>query len=204
MLFKLSTQLLKNSLVSNMKNERKQKIIAKATQMISKQGYDSFNMKELAELSGVPRASIYRAYASKEHLLSEITLDWGLSLVSRLQNQPHKGRTNGAKIKGVFKSILEEAQNNPKLIQAVLDNLLSSDKSARNMEIKIEGLLPALLSSAIDYKSIPNSSKVLSILLRLLLAELQMLTSGRSDLKLSIYHLSFTAEKLIGPDFWNT
>ena len=186
-----------------MKSERKKKLIAKAIKMISEEGYESFNMKKLASLTGVPRASLYRAYASKEHLVSEITLDWGLSLVSRLQKQPHLGRTNGAKIKRVFKSILEEAQHNPLLIQAVLDNLLSSDENTRNMQIEIEGLLPALLSSAIDHKSIPNSTKVLSILLRLLLAELQMLTSGRSDLKLSVSHMVFTAEKLIGEDFWN-
>ena len=185
------------------KLERKQKILATARKVISKHGGAGLNMKELAKVAEVPRASLYRTYASKEHIISDITLDWGLSLVKRLQTKTPKGKTNGAKIKSVFKSILQEAESNPLLIGAVLENLLSADDTTRNMQIKFEELLPALLASAIDYQSIPDAEKVMDAFLRLLLANLLMLSSGRSSLKESLSHMIFAAEKLTGQEYWD-
>jgi hypothetical protein len=71
------------------------------------------------------------------------------------------------------------------------------------MQIEFEGLLPAALSSAVDYRSIPESKKVMDVLLRLLLANLQMLSSGRSGLKESLSHMVFAAEKLMGKKYWD-
>ena len=191
-------------MASNIKLERKQKILIAAREVISKHGGASLNMKELAQITEVPRASLYRTYASKEHIISDITLEWGLSLAKRLQATAPKGKTNGAKIKSVFKSILQEAESNPRLISAVLENLLSDDDTTRNMQIKFEELLPALLASVIDYQSIPEARKVMDCFLRLLLANLLMLSSGRSDLKESLSQMTFSAEKLTGIDYWNS
>jgi len=190
-------------LASNTKLERKQKILIAARDVISKHGSASLNMKELALIAEVPRASLYRTYTSKEHIISDLTLEWGLSLVKRLQAAAPKGKTNGAKIKSVFKSILQEAENNPRLISAVLENLLSDDDSTRKLQIKFEELLPALLTSVIDYQSIPEAKKVMDCFLRLLLANLLMLSSGRSSLKESLSQMTFAAEKLTGADYWN-
>lgn len=190
-------------LASTPKEERRKKILTTARKIISEQGAAGLNMKELALLADVPRASLYRTYAGKEHIISEITLEWGLSLVGRLQAETPKGRTNGTRVRSVFKSILQEADNNPLLTSAVLENLLSPDDSTRNMQIKFEALLPALLVSAIDYESIPQSKKVTDVLLRLLLANLQMQSSGRSSMKESLTNMVFAAEKLMGQEFWN-
>jgi len=191
-------------LASNTKIERKQKILNAAIEVISEHGSASLNMKELAQIAEVPRASLYRTYASKEHIISDITLEWGLSLVKRLQATAPRGKTNGAKIGSVFKSILQEAESNPRLISAVLENLLSADDTTRNMQIKFEELLPTLLSSVIDYQSIPEAKKVMDSFLRLLLANLLMLSSGRDSLKESLSHMIFAAEKLTGADYWNS
>ncbi|OUS25254.1 hypothetical protein A9Q99_21920 [Gammaproteobacteria bacterium 45_16_T64] len=191
-------------MASNTKIERKQKILNAAIEVISEHGSASLNMKELAQIAEVPRASLYRTYASKEHIISDITLEWGLSLVKRLQATAPRGKTNGAKIGSVFKSILQEAESNPRLISAVLENLLSADDTTRNMQIKFEELLPTLLSSVIDYQSIPEAKKVMDSFLRLLLANLLMLSSGRDSLKESLSHMIFAAEKLTGADYWNS
>ena len=191
-------------MVSNTKLERKQKILIAARKVITEHGSAGLNMKELAQIAEVPRASLYRTYTSKEHIISDITLEWGLSLVERLQTTAPKGKTNGAKIKGIFKSILQEAESNPLLISAVLENLLSADDTTRNMQVKFEDLLPALLASVIDYQSIPEAKKVMDAFLRLLLANLLMLSSGRSSLKESLSHMIFSAEKLTGMEYWNS
>ncbi len=190
-------------MASDAKQERKQRILDAARRVISEQGADALNMKELAQIADVPRASLYRAYASKEHIISDITLEWGSSFASRLQGRSSRGRTNGERIKSVFKSTLQEAEDNPLLIGAVLGNILSTDDNTRNMQIEFEGLLPAALSSAVDYRSIPESKKVMDVLLRLLLANLQMLSSGRSGLKESLSHMVFAAEKLMGKKYWD-
>jgi AcrR family transcriptional regulator len=190
-------------LASDTKQKRKRKILDAAKKLVSEQGAGSLNMKELARIADVPRASLYRSYASKEHIISDITLEWGLSFASRLQTSSPRGRTKGERIKRVFKIILQEAEDNPLLIGAVLGNILSTDDSTRTMQIEFERLLPAALSSAVDCRSIPESKKVMDVLLRLLLANLEMLSSGRSSLKEALSHMVFAAEKLTGEKYWN-
>ncbi len=126
-----------------------------------------------------------------------------MSLVTSLQAESPKGNANGSKTKSVFKRILLEAENNPLLIGAVLENLLSADDATRNMQIELERLLPTLLSSAIDYKSIPDSKKVMEVLLHLLLANLQMLSSGRSRLNEALENMVYAAKRLMGQEYWN-
>ena len=191
-------------MANDAKQQRKQQILAHARAIISEQGAAALHMKELAIFAEVPRASLYRTYSSKEHIISDITLEWGVSLVSRLQANSPRGKTNGARIKSVFKSILREADDNPLLIGAVLDNLLSADAATQNMQMEFENLLPALLSSAIEYDGIPDSQNIMDVLLRLLLANLQLLSAGRSTLKEALANMIYTSEKLMGKEYWES
>ena len=188
--------------MSEQKSQRKLKILTTAWEIITEHGAAGLNMKELAQIANVPRASLYRTYASKEHIISDITYEWGMSVVRRLEQESPRGKTNGERIKNVYKNILAEAENNPLLISAVLENLLSTDETTRNMQIQFEGLLPALLSSAIDCHAIPDTQQVMDVLLRLLLANLQMLSSGRSSFNEALSIMLYTSEKLMGKDFW--
>ena len=189
-------------MISDKQESRRSRIIDKARAIISAHGADGLSMKELGRQADVPRASLYRIYDNKEHVISDLTLEWGMSLAQRLHGETAGGRSNGERIAHVLKSILQEAENNPLLIGAVLDHLLAANDSSRNRQRQFEALLPALLDSAVDLQTIPDTARVMDVLLRLLLGNLQVMSSGRSTLDESLDNMTFAAEKLVGEKYW--
>jgi len=191
-------------MTKEIKELRRQVIIDAARELISVHGSVGLNMKELATLAGVPRASLYRMYSSKEHIISEITLDLGVEFAQRLQAEKPRGKTAGAKITYIFKRLLQEAESDPRLIAAVLESLVSNDSNSIALQLGIEALLPKLLSLAVDVDSLPDANCVIDVLLRLLLANLQMMTSGRVSLQEALGNMTFAAERLMGSECWKS
>ncbi len=192
------------SKTSQTQKKRRQMILSVAREIVSKQGGEALNMKELASIADVPRATLYRYYASKEQLISDMALDWGNSLLARLQENAPTGKTFGEKVSSVFESILKEAKDNPNLIAITLSSLLSDDSAVVSMQSEFERLLPALMESAVDYSQIEEVDKVIDVLLRLLLANLMLLSLGRGDLQQSLDNMVFAAQGLMGSERWNS
>ena len=64
-------------------NAKKAHIVAIAREFIAENGDEALNMKAFAGLSGVPRPTLYRYFPSKERLVSEVALQWGLDFRER-------------------------------------------------------------------------------------------------------------------------
>lgn len=159
-------------------------------------------MKQLAEIAEVPRPTLYRYYSSKEFLFSELALVWGSELIQRLEEKPIKGKTAGQRITGIFRSILQEADENPRLIRVVLESLLSDNQEAMALQDDLSALLPSTLSTSIDLKKVKIKKSIMDLLLRLLLANLQLLSSGRATFKESMDSMSFGAKLVLGEYLW--
>lgn len=177
-------------------------ILSVARSQISQYGSTAFNMKQLAEEAQVPRPTLYRYYSSKEFLFSDLALIWGNDLIQRLEAKPIKGKTAGQRISGVFKSILNEAADHPKLIQVVLDSLLSSNQEVVELQDDLSALLPLTLSTSLDLKKVRIKKSIMDLLLRLLLANLQLLSSGRASFKESADSMTLGSKLLLGEELW--
>ena len=70
-------------------------MVAAATELAEAGGYDAVVMKEVADRSGVALATIYRWFASKDHLLTEVLLVWGAQLASPSPTIPPCRRRGG-------------------------------------------------------------------------------------------------------------
>ena len=181
---------------------RRELILAEARRVVSDHGEDALSMKELAVACNVPRATLYRLYTSKEHLISDMALEWGYSLVERLQQNQPAGSTIGEKITGVLASVLREAEDNPRLIQLTLTSLLSADPTVVKMQSDIELLLPALLGSVLTDAELLQLRQEIKAINRILLSCLLLLGSGRESFGESLSCLVFTTQKLFGHDLW--
>ncbi len=183
--------------------KRRNNILSAMREIISTEGRTDFNMQDVAEKAGISRATLYRYYSDRNHLINDMALDWGLSLIERLQHTTPPGKTIGEKLTAIFASIFEEADQNPKLISITLSNIISPDYDMVASHTDIEQLLPSLLNMVISEKEVENSDFILGTLSRLTLANLLYLNSDRCDLKEATEYMSHVARLLYGEDIWN-
>jgi AcrR family transcriptional regulator len=78
----------------------------------------------------VALATLYRYFASKDHLLAESLLAWGGELGLRLQTSPPRGATPGARVAAVFRRMARGVAEQPLLGVALTRALLSCDPGA--------------------------------------------------------------------------
>ena len=196
-----------NFLLSKKPNRAQQKrrkgILAATREIISNEGTDGFNMQDIARKAGVSRATLYRYYADRDHLINDMALDWGLSLIERLRSAMPPGRTIGEKLAAVFTSLFEEADRNPNLISIILNVLISPDYDLAASHVDVEQLLPSLLNVVINESELHDPDFVLGTLGRLTLANLLYLNSGRSGLQEAIDNMAHNARLLYGDELWN-
>ena len=81
-----SRTLLIPTVLSDEQAGRRDLVVAAATELADAGGYDAVVMKAVADRSGVALATIYRWFASKDHLLTEVLLVWG----AELSRVPHR------------------------------------------------------------------------------------------------------------------
>lgn len=182
--------------------KRRDRILAATRQIISSQGSEALNMQTVAEKAGVSRVTLYRYYSSREHLINDMALAWGLSLIERLQRRVPSGNTVGQRITAIFAGIFEEAQKNPNLIAATLNTLTSPNYASVESHIEVEQLLPSLLNMVIDEEAVPDAKNVMGTLERLVLANLLFINSGRCGLDEAVENMAYAARLLYGDDIW--
>ncbi len=183
--------------------KRRASILTATREIISNEGSDDFNMQAVAKKAGVSRATLYRYYSTRNHLINDMALDWGLSLTERLQCTTPPGNTIGEKLTAVFVNIFKEAYQNPNLIAIILNSIISPDYASVESHVDVEQLLPSLLNTVIDEREIYNAEFVLGTLSRLTLANLLYLNSGRSGMDEAIDNIAHNAKLLLGEIFWN-
>ena len=72
-----ATELVVRRRLSAAQQERRDRILAVARELAAAGGYDAVVMRDVAERSGVALGTLYRYFASKDHLLAEVLVAWG-------------------------------------------------------------------------------------------------------------------------------
>jgi AcrR family transcriptional regulator len=97
---------------------RRDGVIEAARALAIEGGYDAVTMGAVADRSGLARATLYRYFASRDHLLAELTAAWGRDLTNGLQARPPRGGL-ARKVAAVFTRVLDAARDEPRLPAAV-------------------------------------------------------------------------------------
>ena len=73
--------------------ERRQRVIDAAMNLAADGGYEAVQMRDVASTAGVALGTIYRYFASKDHLLAAAMVEWAVDLEARGADQPSNGTT---------------------------------------------------------------------------------------------------------------
>jgi len=135
-----------------------------AAQLATEGGYEAVTMGAVADRIGLSRATIYRYFSSKDHLLAEIMEEWTERIDEDLRRNPPPGRNLGERVASAFERILEVAARNPGLTSALVLAATSSDPAAADAFSSWTAPVAVYLRTLTRGEKIENLDEVTTVL----------------------------------------
>ncbi|MBI4517732.1 MAG: TetR/AcrR family transcriptional regulator [Deltaproteobacteria bacterium] len=141
-----------------------------AAELAAEGGYPLVTMAAVAGRIGITRATIYRYFSSKDHLLREVMEEWAAEVNEDLRRRPPRAAALSERVGAAFERIVNAAVRNRGLTSALLLAATSPDSG---------GALPAWSSPVGDYletvigeKKLPRMQEITDVLSYVLFAAL--------------------------------
>lgn len=108
---------------------RRERLVRAACDLALDGGYAAVTMHDVADRAGVARATVYRYFTSKNHLLSEVSAMWIGELADELARRPLPADPAG-RLAALLCRIVEVSNENRLLTEAVVRAATAPDPSA--------------------------------------------------------------------------
>jgi AcrR family transcriptional regulator len=136
-------------------------------------------MESVASAADVSRATLYRYYTSREHLLAEVTLAAGRTLIAFLAANPPHGNTIGEKVEALCSTLTVIAGENEQILASCISNLSSEDPAVLEAYQEIEGLVSGILGSVLGDLEPEKGPMIQTSIFRYLLGSFVLATTGK-------------------------
>ena len=160
--------------------ERRDRVLAVARELAASGGYDAVVMRDVAERSGVALGTLYRYFASKDHLLAEVLVAWGGDLEDGLRRSPAQGELR-ERITSVLERAGRTVQREPVLAAAVTQALLSRDPAVTDVQASFTTMMRRWLDIAIGDDDLPDRERIVEVLEHVFFSTMIGLVNGRRD-----------------------
>jgi AcrR family transcriptional regulator len=158
---------------------RRERILSAATRLASRGGYDAVVMKDVAARARVSLGTLYRYFASKDHLLAEALLAWGGELGRRLREAPPRASDPAERVASVFRRMARGVEDEPQLGIALTTALLSRDPSAFANRAGLTGMLREWIELALGDAEVRDREGVIAVLQHVCFSSMIMLVNGQ-------------------------
>lgn len=128
---------------------RRERVLRTALDLGAKGGYDAVQMRNVAAEAEVALGTIYRYFASKDHLLAAAMVEWVHDLEKRVGQKPPKGATTAERVRDVLSRATRAMEKEPQLSEAVVTALLSPDRGAAACQEEVSASMIRILSQAL-------------------------------------------------------
>lgn len=177
--------------------ERRARVLEVATQLAENGGYDAVAMKDVAEQSGVALATLYRWFASKDHLLTEVLLDWIAGLGATLTAEPPTEPRAADRVATVMGRIADAVATRAELAAAVAQALLSFDAGVWDSEHDFHFAMSGWIDAAIGDDVVADRSIAIEVLEHVCFSSLISIARGRDTPEAMGARLAHTARALL-------
>jgi len=157
---------------------RRDRVIEAARALAIEGGYDAVTMGAVADRAGLARATLYRYFASRDHLLAELTAAWGRDLTNGLQARPPRGGL-ARKVAAVFTRVLDAARDEPRLAAAVLASATSPDPAAVQAQAGVATLIHDYLATVLDPERLGRHAELERLMGHVFFSAVVNMTTGR-------------------------
>lgn len=164
--------------------KRLQRLCRAAGELAAEGGYAAVTMRGVAERAGVGLATVYRYFASKDHLIAEVTKLRSRSIIVSLRAYPPLGGTAQERLITVFDAMLEATAEDLPLAAAGAAALSSPTAvlPGDTDRLWLTDIMVAYFDAALGDEDVGDRLELADLLGHLFFAVMIGLTTGRSDL----------------------
>jgi AcrR family transcriptional regulator len=173
------------------------RILHAARQLINEQGHETVGMEAIAATAGVSRATMYRYFASKEHVVCDAALAWGHELAARIPTAIAAAGEPDSAIDVAIEQVVREAASDLPMVRATMSSVLALGPVADEFRLGVRQMFTALTAGA----EVPDELDAsLTLLGRVFFADLALLSVGDITVEQCITELRVAAQRILtGP-----
>jgi AcrR family transcriptional regulator len=178
--------------------EVRARLLQAARQLIREHGHDAVAMESIATTAGVSRATTYRYFASKEHVVCEAALAWGHEVAQRIPQAVAAAAEPVAAIDVAIEQVVREAASDLPMVRATMASVLALGPVADQFRLGVRQMFLDLLGGAVD--NVPESlsfDPAMTVLGRVFFADLALLGVGDITVEQCITELKLAASRLL-------
>jgi AcrR family transcriptional regulator len=141
--------------------ERRSRIVNVALKLARSRGYDSLNLRDLADEAGIALGTLYKAFRDKEDILSAAIAAETASLRDRYVRRPAAGDTPVERIVDAFARLTRTLTRRPGYARAVMNSFTSNHPRVVARVVEHEEALNAVMVATL--RGVPPSDDLAPI-----------------------------------------
>lgn len=170
------------------------RILHAARQLINEQGHETVGMEAIAATAGVSRATMYRYFASKEHVVCDAALAWGHELAARIPQAIAAAPGPETAIDVAIDQVVREAVSDLPMVRATMSSVLALGPVADEFRLGVREMFKALTAGA-DVPAELDAS--MTLLGRVFFADLALLSVGDITIEACVDELRTAAQRIL-------
>lgn len=159
--------------------ERRDRILETAIELAAAGGYEAVQMRDVAARADVALGTLYRYFASKDHLLAAAWAHWAGRLEPRIMSRPLQGGTMAEAATDFLHRATRAFEREPRLAAAVLTAAVSTDSFAAEPQQEASSLVGRILMSVLTPLPEDEANGVKEVLNHVWYSALLRWVSGR-------------------------
>ena len=162
---------------------RRARVLEAAMALATEGGYDAVQMRDVASRAQVALGTIYRYFASKDHLLAACQLETWRELERRLDARPLNGDTASERVSELFRRLTRRVEREPLQAAALITASSSPDPAVRECQVEMIGLQDAVFEEAMGEIDAVRKAQIAQVLRQVWFAALLGWVNGWTDSK---------------------
>ncbi len=127
-------------------------------------GYDAVQMRDVAAQAHVALGTIYRYFASKDHLLAATLVEFSREIQVRLVRQPPRGSNSAERTVDVIRRAMKAIERQPRLGKAMVTAIASPDPAVADCQAEMSTIMVDLLSEPMSDVDPERKLRIVTVL----------------------------------------
>jgi AcrR family transcriptional regulator len=143
--------------------KRRDRIVRAALRLLERREYDKIQVREVAEAADVALGTVYRYFASKEHLFAAVMQEWGASLDKRLRREPLVGDDVASRLTDLMDRIITAFELRPQFFRLMVVMESTPDEHAQALHDQFRARASQTVKEPLDTLAPDDARAVLEV-----------------------------------------